>query len=88
MEGREQPPAIDAVFDEHMAQEFQHRDVEATMRTMITNPYVNQVPVMTGGYGYEEVERFYRHHFIPKWPLDTSVEPISRTLGRSRWSTR
>jgi carboxymethylenebutenolidase len=51
------------------------------MRTMTANPYVNQVPVMTGGYGYEEVERFYRHHFIPKWPPDTSVEPISRTVG-------
>jgi carboxymethylenebutenolidase len=74
-------PGIDAVFDEHVAAEFERHDADATMRTMTANPYLNHVPVMTGGNGYEEVERFYRHHFIPGWPDDTSVEPVSRTVG-------
>jgi carboxymethylenebutenolidase len=70
-----------AVLDEHLAGEFAQRDVEATMRTMSSHPYLNHVPVMTGGYGREEVERFYRRHFIPKWPPDTSVQLISHTVG-------
>jgi carboxymethylenebutenolidase len=81
-QGRE--PGIDAVLDEHLASEFERRDVEATMRTMTSNPYLDHVPVMTGGYGYDEVERFYRHHFIPKWPPDILVQLVSRTVGQDQ----
>lgn len=75
---------ISAVFDAHMAAEFVERDVDATMATMVSAPYVNHVPVMTGGRDHEEVRRFYRDHFIPRWPADTRVTPISRTVGRER----
>ena len=36
---------------------------------------------ITGGTGYEEVQRFYKHHFIPGWPPDVAVTPISHTVG-------
>ena len=39
--------AISAVFDAHMAAEFVERDIDATMATMVSAPYVNHVPVMT-----------------------------------------
>jgi carboxymethylenebutenolidase len=70
-----------AIFDEHMAAEFQRRDVDAAMATMTDNPYVNHVPVITGGVGAEEVRRFYGRHFIGKWPADADFQPISRTVG-------
>jgi carboxymethylenebutenolidase len=70
-----------AMFDEHMKAEFVLHDAEATMRTMVAEPYVNHVPTMTGGVGHAEVHRFYKYHFIPKWPTDTEVVPISRTVG-------
>ncbi len=76
--------AISAVFDAHMAAEFVERDIDATMATMVSAPYVNHVPVMTGGRDHEEVRRFYRDHFIPRWPPDTHVTPISRTVGRDQ----
>jgi carboxymethylenebutenolidase len=77
-----QPGAdLAAVLDAHLAGEFEQRDVEATMRTMSARPYLDHVPVMTGGYGREEVERFYREHFIPQWPPDTEVQVVSRTVG-------
>jgi carboxymethylenebutenolidase len=72
---------IAAVFDEHMAAEFAHRDLDATMATMTEDPYVYHVPVMTGGVGFEGVRRFYRDHFIGKWPEDTQITPVSRTVG-------
>jgi carboxymethylenebutenolidase len=39
---------------------------------------------MTGGIGREEVRRFYRDHFIGRWPADTKLVPISRTVGQNR----
>ena len=75
---------IGAVFDEHVAAEFVHLDLEATMATMTDDPYVNHVPVMTGGVGLEEVRTFYGRHFIGKWPADTQITPVSRTVGEDQ----
>jgi carboxymethylenebutenolidase len=73
-----------AVFDEHMAAEFAQRDLDAAMATMSEDPYVYHVPVMTGGVGSEGVRRFYGEHFIGKWPQDTEITPVSRTVGEHR----
>lgn len=73
-----------AVFDEHVSAEFVHLDLEATMATMTDAPYVNHVPAMTGGVGREEVRRFYGEHFIGKWPADTEITPVSRTIGEQQ----
>ncbi len=79
------PVEADAgAFDAHMAAEFELRDIERTMGTMVDDPYLNHVAVMTGGRGAAEVRRFYEEHFIPRWPADTSAVPVSRTIGRDR----
>ena len=54
------------------------------METMTAEPYVNHVPTMTGGTGWHEVLRFYKHHFIPTSPQDATLIPISRTTGSDR----
>jgi carboxymethylenebutenolidase len=72
---------LGAVFDDHVAAEFVHVDLEATMATMTDDPYVNHVPVMTGGVGAEAVRHFYGQHFIGKWPQDVEITPVSRTVG-------
>ena len=73
-----------AVFDDHVAAEFVDMDLDATMATMTDDPYVNHVPVMTGGVGFEGVRRFYGDHFIGKWPADIAITPVSRTVGESQ----
>ena len=77
-------PDIGAVFDDHVAAEFVDMDLEATMTTMTDDPYVNHVPVMTGGVGFEDVRRFYGEHFIGKWPQDIEITPVSRTVGEDQ----
>jgi carboxymethylenebutenolidase len=72
---------IGAVLDEHLASEFEVKDLEAAMATMSGDPYLDHVPVMTGGVGWDEVRRFYGRHFIGHWPDDTQIEPVSRTVG-------
>jgi carboxymethylenebutenolidase len=75
---------LETLWEAHTTYEFGTRDVAATMRTMVSDPYVNHVPVMTGGVGVGDLARFYANHFIPKLPKDTHLVPISRTVGADR----
>ena len=70
-----------AVWEAHCRYEFETRDVDATMATMVTAPYVNHVPTMTGGVGHDALRQFYATHFIPKMPPDMAMTPLSRTIG-------
>lgn len=69
------------LWDAHCRYEFEARDVDATMDTMVEEPYVNHVPTMTGGVGHDELKRFYKYHFIGENPPDTALIPVSRTIG-------
>ena len=73
--------ALVSIWEEHMRCEFETRSADATMRTMADGPHVNHVPVLTGGVGADEVREFYAAHFIPQMPPDTSITPVSRTVG-------
>ena len=75
---------LGALCDGHIAREFADLDVEATMETMVAEPYVYCVPVMTGGVGGEKVRRFYGEHFINQIPKDVKVTPVSRTIGEDQ----
>jgi carboxymethylenebutenolidase len=75
---------LSALWDQHCALEFSARDADTTMTTMVAEPYVNHVPTLTGGYGQQELHRFYKHHFIPKLPADMKIVPVARTIGPDR----
>src|SRR5215469_18743642 len=68
----EASPDLSALFDGHVEREFADQDVDATMETMVPEPYVHCVPVMTGGVGGQNVRRFYSHHFINQIPKDAN----------------
>jgi carboxymethylenebutenolidase len=74
-------PSLGMVFDDHVRSEFQLKDADAAVATMIDDAYLNHVPVATGAAGREHLRRFYADHFIPCWPDDVEVTPISRTVG-------
>jgi carboxymethylenebutenolidase len=71
-------------WDEHVKYEFATRDTEDTLQTMVADAYVNHVPVMTGGVGHDQLREFYSQRFIPQMPPDTSMTPVSRTIGTDR----
>lgn len=72
------------LWDMHCYHEFATRDVNATMATMVPEPYVNHIPTMTGGVGHDHLKRFYKYHFVDANPEDTKLIPISRTIGTDR----
>jgi carboxymethylenebutenolidase len=78
------PSDLEAVWEAHCRDEFVTFDVDATMATMVPEPYLNHVPTMIGGSGREDVRRFYREHFIGQMPKDTALNLVSRTVGRDR----
>lgn len=75
---------LSAIFDEHVADEFEAKDLDATMQTMVAEPYVTHVPTLAGGVGADEVRRFYGSHFIGTWPDDVGITEVSRTVGDDR----
>jgi len=75
---------LPALWQQHTDHEFVTRDTEATLQTMVDDAYVNHVPVMTGGRGKEALRAFYSQDFIPRMPPDTSLIPVSRTVGENQ----
>jgi carboxymethylenebutenolidase len=72
-----------ALWDAHCGFEFETRDVDATMATMVAEPYVNHIPTMTGGVGFDKLRDFYANHFIGVNPPDFELVPVSRTVGET-----
>jgi len=86
-----QQPALTAdqqklndAWEEHLRTEFNAHSADEAIATMVANPLVNQVPVMIGGNGREELYEFYAKHFLPQIPPDTEMVPVSRTIGQGR----
>src|ERR1700723_2168970 len=75
---------LSKLWEEHTAHEFNTRDTEATLATMVEDAYVNHIPVMTGGNGKPALRAFYSQDFIPKMPPDTTLTPVSRTVGQDQ----
>src|SRR5215475_12081441 len=61
------------IWNEHLRAEFSAHSADETLATMVANPRINQVPVMIGGDGTEQVYEFYAKYFLPQIPPDTEV---------------
>jgi carboxymethylenebutenolidase len=72
------------MFDEHVGAEFAAKDIDATMNTMVKEPYVWHVPALTGAAGGEAVRRFYKGQLIGRTPADAVLRPIARTVSGDR----
>jgi carboxymethylenebutenolidase len=76
--------ALEQLWQQHTSHEFETRDTESTLATMVDDACVNHVPVMTGGSGKEALRAFYSQEFIPHMPPDTTLTPVSRTVGENQ----
>ena len=78
------PQQLEQLWAEHLKGEFETKDVEATLETMVEDAYVNHMPVNTGGRGKEALRAFYRDDFIPSWPDDLQMTPVNRVVGEGQ----
>ncbi len=72
------------LFAQHVHHEFTTMDVDATMATMIDQPYVNHVPTLAGGVGHDMLKRFYKYHFVTQNAGGRERVRISYTMGPDR----
>ena len=72
---------LTGLWEDHVRYEFETKNTDDTIATMVEDAYVNHVPVMTGGYGKPELRQFYSTNFIPKMPADLEMTTVSRTIG-------
>ena len=75
------PKQLEQLWEDHLKGEFETKDVEATLATMVDDAYVNHMPVNTGGLGKTALRAFYRDDFIPSWPDDLQTAPLNRVVG-------
>lgn len=76
--------SLQQLWEEHVRHEFDTRNTEETLATMVEDAYVNHIPVLTGGVGKDELREFYSKRFIPQMPPDTEMTAISRTIGHDQ----
>ena len=73
--------AMFAMFQQHVNAEVAG-DLDTTLKTMSSDPYLNHVPTMAGGVGREGVRAFYRDHLVGKFfPPDVEMTNVSTTIG-------
>src|SRR5437773_10837142 len=75
---------LQQLWEEHVRHEFNTRNHEETLGTMVEDAYVNHIPVLTGGVGKDELREFYSKRFIPQMHPDTELTAISRTIGNDQ----
>jgi carboxymethylenebutenolidase len=75
---------LEQLWADHLKGEFESKDVEQTLATMVEDASVNHMPVNTGGKGKDALRRFYRDDFIPSWPDDLEMLPINRVIGEGQ----
>jgi carboxymethylenebutenolidase len=76
--------AIERVWKRHAYHKYVTRDIDAVMDTMVSDPYFNDIPTMTGGSDFDSLKHFYQAHFMYSIPADAQLMPVSRTVGIDR----
>src|SRR5260370_7494516 len=90
-----QQPALTAdqlklndAWEEHLRAEFKAHSADQAIATMVANPLVNQVPVMIGGNGKEELHEIYARYFLPQLPPGYELVSVSRPILLRRRSSQ
>jgi carboxymethylenebutenolidase len=73
-----------SVWQRHLAAEFAAKNADDAVATMTESTYVNEIPLMIGARGRDQVRDFYADHFLSQLPQDLEVVPVSRTVGQGR----
>jgi len=68
------------------AEKFHKGNIKSIMETYTAEPtpFVNFTPTMTGGFGHEELTRFYKEYFMAEKLPIFHLRLISRTIGVDR----
>jgi len=69
------------LWERHAGYEFEAKDADAAVSTMVSDASVMHLPTMSGATGREALREYYRTVFIPGIPDGTVNEPVARFVG-------
>ncbi|MET0452523.1 MAG: nuclear transport factor 2 family protein [Mycobacterium sp.] len=69
------------LWERHARYEFETKDADAAVSTMVSDATVMHLPTMSGAAGREALRQYYRSVFIPAIPDGTVNEPVARFVG-------
>ncbi|KAI9889299.1 MAG: hypothetical protein M1814_005606 [Vezdaea aestivalis] len=76
---------VEQMWEDHLAISLSTRNGPDTLSTFAADdPHVNYVPTGAGGFGSEELERFYDEIFYKTSPPSLELKLLSRTVGSDR----
>jgi carboxymethylenebutenolidase len=75
---------LERLWDAHRDALIVHRDLEAAVANMASEPAVLHLPAATGAEGQDAIRRFYAEAVLPLLPVDLTVTRVSRTVGQFR----
>jgi len=73
--------AMVELWERHTSYEFELRDADLAVSTMVPDARVMHLPTMSGASGRDALRIYYADVFIPAQPPDTELEPIARSVG-------
>jgi carboxymethylenebutenolidase len=75
------PEDMKAQWASHCRYEFELRDIEGALSTMVDDRYLWDIPTMCGGRGQDSMRRYYRDNFVGTMPDDAGISSVSLTVG-------
>src|SRR5256884_5835693 len=75
------PEDMKALWASRCRYEFELRDVEGALSTMVDDPYLWNIPTLCGGRGQDGMRRYYRDNFVGTMPADAGISSVSLTVG-------
>jgi carboxymethylenebutenolidase len=73
--------AMIELWERHASCEFELKDADAAVSTMVSDASVMHLPTMSGAVGRDALREYYRNVFIPGIPDGTVNEPVARLVG-------
>jgi len=77
---------LERVWEGNEEQKYRGKNLEKLLDTYVKEPtpFVNFTPTMTGGFGRDELRRYYKDYFLKNAPPTLHMRLISRTIGVDR----
>jgi carboxymethylenebutenolidase len=69
------------LWTRHARYEFELKNADLTISTIVPDARVMHLPAMSGASGREGLRAYYADVFIPARPPDTTLEVVRRELG-------
>jgi carboxymethylenebutenolidase len=75
------PDEMVDLWERHTRYEFELKDADLAVSTMVPDARVMHLPTMSGASGRDAVRAYYADVFIPSHPPDAALEIVARSVG-------